>query len=421
MSEVPKIAIIGGGAGGLAAAIAAAEELRVLGKAAEIHIYEASDKIGRPILASGNGRCNFSNSHIDTDAYRNSTFAARCLKHADSVVEIDPKAASFPNCVVAWFYAHGLMFAEEGEGRLYPRANKASSVLDVLRSALERSDVHIHLDAQVESIDEPRESMHCMTMRMADRSFERAEKVIIACGGKVSQSLLPAGILSVEEQQPVLCPLQLNDSGRHVSKKLENIRVKCQISLLRGNAQISSEQGEAMFRKYGISGICTFNLSRFATKGDILRINFFPEIHINDMEEALNERFLMLKQCFESDSNIKDLLCGMVLPRVADAIIEHAGLPLEADCTDDSIAKLAYVLQHFDLVVEGPADVEHAQVQRGGFGVEGIDTATMRIEEMPQIHVIGEALDVDGPCGGYNLTWAFATGILAGCAAARDI
>lgn len=421
MQEGMKIAVIGGGAGGLVTAIAAAEEARSLGRPVSIHIYEATDKIGRPILASGNGRCNFSNSQISASAYRNAEFAGKCLAVADSLFNCESDGLGFPNGVVAWFADHGLMYAEEGEGRLYPRANKSSSVLDVLRFALDRLDVQVHLDAKAESIDAPREESSRVTMRMADGTFERADKVIVACGGSVARRLLPDDTLSFRETAPVLCPLEVDGAGKRITRKLENIRVKCELSLLRDGGQIAKERGEAMFRKYGVSGICAFNLSRFSRKGDTLRASLFPDVQGADLESLLENRAHVLGRTFGRVPTNSEFMCGMLLPRVAEAVIERASLSPDEACQGGTVAKLAYALQHLDFIIEGPADIEHAQVRRGGFGVEGIDPETMQVNKLPRVHIIGEALDVDGPCGGYNLTWAFATGLLAGRAAARDI
>lgn len=421
MQKETKIAIIGGGAGGILAAIAAAEEAQALGLSVSVHIYEATDKIGRPILASGNGRCNFSNSRINASAYRNSEFAAECLNNANSLFDSNDGVHHFPNGVVAWFSSHGLMYAEEAEGRLYPRANKSSSVLDVLRLALDRLNVQIHLDSKVESIDEPRGSSEQLTMRLSDGSFERADKIIIASGGAVTQHLLPDNLLSFKEPMPVLCPLEVDGEGKKIVRKLENIRVKCVLFLLRNGGLIAQERGEAMFRKYGISGICAFNLSRFFQKGDTLRMNLFPNMEPTELQSLLGNRATMLESTYGYMPTYSEFMCGMTLPRIADAVIERAGFSQGDAFEIDAISKLAYALQHFDFILDGPADIEHAQVQRGGFCVEDIDPATMQVKNMTHLYVIGEALDVDGPCGGYNLTWAFATGLLAGKASVQDI
>lgn len=420
MQEESRIAIIGGGAGGLVCAIAAAEEAQVSDNRVSVHIYESTDKIGRPILASGNGRCNFSNANIDFSFYHNADFAGQCISNAEKEFSPSTIGPIHPNCVAAWFYEHGLMYKEESEGRLYPRANKSSSVLDVLRLALERLDVHVHLNAEVGFIDVPSDNTHHLTMRMSDGSFERVDKIVIACGGAASKSLISNDMLSFEEMRPVLCPLKIDDFGRRITRKLENIRVRCEASLIRDGELVAKERGEAMFRKYGISGICIFNLSRFAFKGDTLFIDLFPDIKDDELKSLLKDRLNLLGKRLPSIEN-SEYLCGMLLPNLAEAVIERAGLLANASCDDEALSKLAHVLKHFEFIVEGPADIEHAQVQRGGFDVSGIEPSTMRVANAPRIHIIGEALDVDGPCGGYNLTWAFATGMLAGKAVAREI
>lgn len=420
MGDALKIAVIGGGAGGLVAAISAAEEARKLDLAVDIHIYEATDKIGRPILASGNGRCNFSNAHIEPSLYRNSDFAQKCLN--DEFLKANhAQFANSPNGVVAWFANHGLMYTEEAEGRLYPRANKSSSVLDVLKLAIDILGVQVNLDSKVASIDAPNPSSKRLTMRMTDGSFVRADRIIVACGGSASADLLPEGAISFTKTTPVLCPIEVNGPDKKTCKKLENIRVKCALSIIRSGNVIAEEIGEAMFRKYGISGICAFNLSRFMREGDTLRVNLFPEMDIDGMIFNLENRKRSFENAFGRFPEAEELLRGMLLPRMAEVILERANVHLEKRCDSSDIAKIAKILLKSDFVVEGPADVEHAQVRRGGFDVDAVFPETMEIRAFPGVYIIGEALDVDGPCGGYNLTWAFATGLLAGRASTQSL
>lgn len=420
MQDALNIAIIGGGAGGLVAAISAGEEARKLDVPVDIHIYEATDKIGRPILASGNGRCNFSNASIDANLYHNGGFVGECLGELDALMNADDAGSPFPNGVVAWLTRHGLMYMEEGEGRLYPRANKSSSVLDVLKMALENVSVNVHLDAKLACVERASKPTSHLTMRMADGAFERADKVVLACGGKVHGDVLPDGILDFSKTRPVLCALEFDKAGKKVSKSIKDVRVKCELSLIRNGETIANEMGEAMFREYGISGICAFNLSRFANTGDVLRVDFFPDVQNSALKASLEERANTLQRTYGHPLSVEELLCGMLLPGVAFAIADRAGVAFEKPIDNAAIAKLAHVLRAFDFTIAGPANIEHAQVQRGGFNVEGVSSKTMEVRNMPGLYVVGEALDVDGPCGGYNLTWAFATGILAGLAAVQS-
>lgn len=401
-----KIAIIGAGASGLAAAVAAGEAAARGGKNVQVHVFEASDRVGRPILATGNGRCNFTNARIDADVYRNSPFVADALSAFEAAF---PKG-THPNGVAAFFADRGMLYREEGEGRMYPLANKASVVLDTLRSRMAALGTQVHLEAPVASIEAPRDGSAHFTMRMADGAFERADGIILACGGKVAKAMLPDGF-AFAEPQPVLCSIATDTT---YIRELDNIRAKAVLSLVRGSGEWVREAGEVMFRKYGISGICAFNLSRFAMAGDFLSVDFLPFVAERDAQSFADERLRMLEPLCANGVTGADFLEGMVLPRVADALLKYAGVEPSSPANDSNTYKLMVALKDFRAQVKGPGDVEHAQVQRGGFDVSAFDAETFEAKEMPGLYVVGEALDVDAPCGGFNLHWAFASGLMAG-------
>lgn len=401
MVPMERIAIIGAGASGLAAAVAASEA----SDAASIDIFECSDRVGRPVLATGNGRCNFTNSHIDCAQYRNPGFVSAAL---DAFEGAFPKG-KHPNGVAAFFARRGMLYREEGEGRLYPLANKASVVLDVLRGSL-GTNVNVRLDSRIESIDVPREPGGHFTLRTRDGVLHRAERVIVACGGAVAEPLLPHGI-AFSQKRPVLCSLATDVT--HV-RELDNIRAKATLSLMRDGEVVARESGEVMFRKYGLSGICTFNLSRLAQPGDELSVDFLPFVAAGDVQAFAADRLAELAAAYPGGVDCAGFLRGMVLPRVADALLKRCRMREDASVTDELAVRMTSALKDYRAEVKGPGDVEHAQVQRGGARVEGFDPTTMESRDVPGLHVVGEALDVDGPCGGYNLHWAFASGIMAG-------
>lgn len=400
-----RIAIIGAGASGLAAAVAAAEAVEGDSGKAHVDVLECSDRVGRPILATGNGRCNFTNSRIDCSLYHNSEFVASALDAFEGAFPKD----GHPNGIAAFFARHGMLYREEGEGRLYPLANKASVVLDILRGSL-ASNVEVHLDSRVVGIDAPSEPGGHFTMRMADGVLFRAERVVVACGGALPEGMLPPEV-EVFERRPVLCPLATDVS--HV-RELDNIRAKASVSLVRDGNVIACESGEVMFRKYGLSGICTFNLSRMAIPGDELSVDFLPFVDAEDAHEFAANRLEELKAVYPRGVDCAGFLRGVVLPRVADVLLKRCGIE-EAEPATTAIADmLVSELKDYRAEVKGPGDVEHAQVQRGGANVASFDPTTLESRDIPGLHVVGEALDVDGPCGGYNLHWAFASGIMAG-------
>ena len=415
-TQVKLLAIIGGGAAGLCAALSAGERARAIGLPLKIVLFESDERVGRSILATGNGRCNFSNAHIDVHEYYNDEFVARAFD-----------ALSYqrgPNAVHELFASLGLAWREEGDGRQYPLANKASVVVDVLRAAVQELGVRIVCDARVDSIEPPREQGKLFTMRMSDGKFERADAVVVACGGKAI-STLEAQDVRKNATRPVLGPIQVVPDDVPLTRELDNIRVKCAVTLARKQGvvytRMLTESGELMFRKYGVSGICVFNLSRFACPGDILRIDFLQMGSAEQAEAYLMERRTRLAERYGDSLTYEMMLRGLLLPRVSEAVLKRAEIDPQAMFYPFDAAHLARLLTAFPLEVANVVDKDIAQVRRGGFMVEDFDPTTMQARRLPGFHAAGEALDVDGPCGGYNLHWAWASGLIAGYAAATRL
>jgi len=414
--QLNRLAIVGGGAAGLACAIAAGRSARQFGNALSVTVYEADDRVGRSILATGNGRCNFSNAHIDARAYYNDDFAKAVL----SSPEMREEFSGQPDAVHAFFESLGLVWREEGDGRQYPLANKASSVVDVLRAECSRLGVHEACENKLASIEAPGERTDCFTLRMTDGRFERADAVVIACGGSAMETIEVDGV-HVLRMRPVLGPLKCAETD--VTRELDNIRAKCAVTLKRPNGSdgfdiIASEKGEVMFRKYGVSGICVFNLSRFAWPGDVLAIDFLGGASALEFMKQRSTRF---EHTQGEKPSCDDMMRGVVLPRVAGVMFKRAGLQGAEPCDRSRQELLAHQLGEFELTVAGIADPGMCQVHRGGIDVHQVDASTMAVSGVAGLFAAGEALDVDGPCGGYNLHWAWASGLLAGISAAAYV
>ena len=409
------IAIIGGGASGLAAAVAAASAAQQAGTSLNIAILEADERVGRSILVTGNGRCNFTNEHIRPVIYRNAGFVQQTLGSLGN-----------DDAIFDFFAQWGLEWRMDQEGRFYPLANKASVVLDVLRAAAAHLGVHELCGHQVVQVHGAKQADGHVTMHLSDTSLVRARSVIVACGGKATTHL-EIDDLEKRPVKPTLGPLRCAEADRAFTHELDNVRVRCGIMLMRPDTSggeprcVSSEAGELLFRPYGVSGICVFNLSRLALPGDTLCLNL---LQTSDFEHAvfeLERRRRGLQQRFGQDFDHATMLRGLVLPRVADALLKRAGRqPSDAFSAED-VEALAQMLCCCELEVEGIGDVAQCQVQRGGFAIEGIDPQTMQARKVPGLYVAGEALDVDGPCGGFNLHWAWASGLLAGRCAAHAL
>ena len=352
-NETYDIIIIGGGAAGLAAAISAAWKCRMLGEEGvaaaipdataaasrsgaaagdgctsagscrpRIALFEADDRVGRSILATGNGRCNFSNAVISSDLYHNAAFVGASLAALEEVAFWPRLCASAgqqkQNAVLDFFANLGLCWREEGEGRLFPITGKASTVLDVLRAAVRGLGVKECCDMRVRSVEPPRAPGKPYTLRMADGSFQRSHQVVCAVGGSVARQLLPSD-LPYAPARPVLGPLKTDTRD---IRALDNIRVRCQATLERDGSPLAQERGEVLFRKYGLSGIAIFNLSRFALPGDTVALDLFPDMTRDELQSYLHERVAGTRALSGREATCQDVTRGMILPLVAEALLK---------------------------------------------------------------------------------------------------
>lgn len=420
------LAIVGGGAAGLVAAIAAGFIARKHGGDLDIHVYERDDRVGRSILATGNGRCNFSNAHIDAADYHNGPFVQQVFDALEHL-------AGTPDAVHGFFRSLGLQWREEADGRQYPLANKASSVLDVLRAVAQDLGVREICDSDVAAIDPPRQPQGRFTIRMANGVLKRSDGVIIASGGRTISALEIPELARIAPK-PVLGPLAVSPRDVELTRELDNIRVRCGVRLVSEGSQDANDDeplgrqrevtqlaGELMFRKYGVSGICIFDLSRFAQRGDHLVIDLLHELQIEDVASYLSKRRALLQNTLACEPTYSDMLRGILLPRVSEALLKRAGIHPRDVLEEDGIAGLEKMMCSLSLKVEGIADPGLCQIRRGGFAVSGFDPSTLGARAIPGIYAAGEALDVDGPCGGFNLHWAWASGLVAGCSAGEAL
>lgn len=382
-----RIAVVGGGAAGLAAAVTAARS------GARVDVFEAHDRVGNSIKVTGDGRCNIDNAQVTPHDYRNAAFVKRAFQTCP------------PEDVRVFLESLGLLLRQEAGGRLYPYANKSTSVIDALRLAADKAGVCERCGVAVSAVV-PEAAGWGIRRGDGSGSACRYDCVVLASGGSARAGLLPKGV-SFHAMQPVLGPLSTDTQPL---RGLDKVRVKC---ALRSGAY--REEGEVTFRNYGISGIAAFNMSRLVRKGDVLRIDFLPDISAEDSLGYLQKRLVVL------DSHTwLDYTCGLLLPLVARAVLRAAGLNPEVRPQADELSAFHHALHSFPLTVRGIGDEKLCQVHRGGVDVASVDPATMRVSGYPGLYAVGEMLDVDGPCGGYNLHWAWASGIIAGRDVSRD-
>lgn len=394
-----NIIILGGGASGLAAAISAAR------MGADVTVLERSDRVGRKILASGNGRCNLSNEAITNTHYHGAP------AFLGEVFDALP-----PGEVLDFFRSIGLLTCVE-DGRIYPHSLQASSVLDVLRLACERHGVHIKTQSEVMGITPARKGGYHITLSGGETLY--ASQVICAGGGKAAAKLGTNGsfyplLSSLGHQVTPLYPALVQLRCRHKAlPSLKGIRIKTQITLhIQGESPIR-EEGELLFTDYGVSGVCVFQISCHAAraiaqkKQTTLTIDFLPGYSRDDFDE----RFELF-----ANEPTPNLFTGVFHKMIAQALLREANIDT-ATCAQMSTVqrgKLFELLHAFPLPVTGTQPFEQAQVTAGGINTRDICASTMESHLAPGLYITGELLDVDGPCGGYNLHFAWTSGILAG-------
>lgn len=392
-----RVLIIGGGAAGLSAAIAAAR----LGAA--VTLLEADARVGRKILASGNGRCNLSNLSVSPTAFNHPDF-------------VEPILARYSCEAVRSIFAEmGLLTRADDEGRVYPVTNFAGSVLDVMRLECEHLGIDVRCGFEAGSLSAGTGASG-FEVRSQDGRIVGADAVVVTTGG--GSSLLTDTGHQMVEPTPVLGPIRTDVEP---IRGLSGVRVRCAATLLLagddgdGRDALATERGELLFRDYGVSGIMVFDLSRYLELGCVISIDLFPDTPRDELDAMVSLR------CEELGwRTAETFFTGMLHDRVARAILRVVGVGSDTPAEKLPQARLAAVLKDFRLKALGIGDVRQAQVTRGGASVAEFDPNTMASRRVGGLFAAGEVLDVDGRSGGFNLHWAWASGIVAGEAAARS-
>ncbi|MBP5314151.1 MAG: NAD(P)/FAD-dependent oxidoreductase, partial [Eggerthellaceae bacterium] len=390
------LAIIGGGASGLAAGVSAAKVLRERypGKDISIGVYEAFERVGRSILATGNGRCNFSNANIDVDSYKNPSFVKKVYASlsAECSGNFDP--------VGAFFAQIGLIETIEPDGRKYPRTSKASSVVDVLRFAIAGGHVDVFCACVVDKVVSAQNGDGFVLM-CSDGRLIHADAVIVAVGTSgtmkhPASNMLEAFDIPFDAYRPVLGPIKTDNS---FTKLLDGVRVKAKVSIDTQNTDepVFTEEGELLFRKYGVSGICVFNASRYANPGDILKIDFVPDMDKEDLKSFLVSRIGLCKANGMENVGIGDVFRGFMVHPLVETLLNKSGID---ECTSVDKAwfetppaiRLLDDIKGLPLTIKG-IEADQAQVKRGGYGVSAFGIKDLSAKSVPGLYAAGEALD----------------------------
>ncbi len=390
-----QLLIIGGGASGLAAA-ATAFSMGIK----QIAILERLPRVGKKILATGNGRCNLSHDSVSVQNYQGSYDPTEILMQFGS-------AENF-------FSALGLYCRTDQEGRIYPYSLSASAVLDALRLACE--NVQLFCNTSVKDLFFHSGKWHALTESGQEFS---ADSVIFSAGGIVQPKFGTDGSawkilerlqIPIVQGKPILCPLL---SEKKLLQPLKGLRVKASVTLCRQKNYLSTEIGEIQFTEKAISGICIFNLSSCFIHQPteyFLSVNFFPEL---DVPEIISRLYAC--QAVRCSSSCVDMLSGLLLKPLAGVILKQANISVSMPCSELSalqIRKIALLCHEFHFPILGTVK-EQAQATAGGVHGSALDQH-LQVKQFPRLCITGEAVDIHAPCGGYQLHWAWASGYSAG-------
>lgn len=405
-----NIAILGGGAAGLMAAVSAA---RCSGKNVKITVIEKNARVGKKLLTTGNGRCNLSNLQLSGEPYSGSLKdgAARLLQAFDCEYIRD------------YFKTLGLYTRADGEGRIYPVSNSASSVLDVLRLTLRGYGVRELCGTEIDKITQEKNRFY---LHSKDNIIS-CRALILTTGGKAAlkdgdsagYELLKQLNHTCAPLFPSLCPVPVKSSAL---RSLKGQRCACTVTLENGGQAIAQERGELQFTENALSGICVFQLSRQCAQikkqgqTPVLCVDLLPEIGCRELYDELSRRIK------EDKIMLEELLTGILSKRIALSALKESSLaPLNrraGKITEKELKRLCQILKCWEFEASSPGSFKQAQVTAGGIPAGEVEIDTMASKKKDGLFFAGELLDLDGKCGGYNLHWAWVSGIRAGKSAA---
>lgn len=395
--------IVGGCAAGLVAAI----NTKRLHPELSVAVLEKLPRIGKKLLATGNGKCNLTNEYALTHGYVNREFANEAF------------TAYPPQRIIEFFESMGLLCYADSEGRVYPESNTAASVVDALRFEVERLKIDVFCETPVAEIKKNSKGF------IINNRFE-CRKLILTTGGKSSPSQGSDGSgfalakqlgHSITKLYPSLVPIC---ASPEITKTMKGVRVRNVTLTLKGDKKIAGTSGEILFTDYGLSGIAAMELASQAQKyidnvkrNPFTYIDFMPDKSFDELVLYLGNLCKIKGFC-----KIDNLLTGFLPKSVGIAICKASKLYNTEKLIDELKEKdfriIAEKIKSFPLEVSGTKGFVNAQVTSGGIKTSEINPETMQSEICADLYFAGEIIDVDGGCGGFNLQWAWASGMLAG-------
>ena len=400
------VSIIGGGASGMAAALAAAENEKN-----QVILLERQARVGRKLQATGNGRCNLSNIHAVDRGY-----------HGQSPEFVNNAISAFtPADTLRWFEGLGLFTVTEESGKVYPYSDQANSVVDVLRLALVKENITLKTGYEVTKIQKTAEGFQLTN----GEEPIACDRLIVACGGLAGSKL--GGTMSgykllaklghrCTKLRPSL--VQIKSSWPELPS-LKGVRANCCVEILHNGEVYAKSIGELQLTEHGISGPVVFEISRdvCAERGKwTAKLDFLPNLPAEVLEKELQRRR-------NTNLPMEELLTGILHNRLGRVLTKTAGIKGKQYASQISNAELAEVVacvKSLEITLTEPLGMDSAQVTAGGVLTDGFDPNTMESKSVPGLYACGEVLDIDGDCGGYNLQWAWSSGRCAGLHAGKE-
>ncbi len=401
------IVIIGAGPAGIMAAITAKQN------GASVILIEKNPAIGRKILATGNGRCNITNRLAKVENYHGSNpeFIGSVLKSFDQ------------HETIKFFENLGLILKEEDRGRMFPRTNQATSVVDILSHELSRLEVEIKLNSEVKKI----ETNDGWKIRLTDGSEIICKKLILTTGGKAAHQFGSSGDglfwsknlgVQIEPTFAALVPMETKESW---VKNVQGLKAEAQASFFVDNKIISQRSGDLIFTHYGVSGPAIMSQARFIApfidKANIkVELDFVKDNSAKELDEIISKIFNSA-----GHKSVKSALVGMVPANLISIILAESNINESKKVAEISKSERQLIVKNLKaltLHILKLRPFKEAQVTRGGITTDEINPETLESKKIKSLYFAGEIMDVDGDSGGFNLQWAWSSGYLAGKSAA---
>lgn len=396
-----RVAIIGAGASGLVAAITAAQ------RGLEVELFEKSSKAGRKILATGNGRCNITNENISVENYhgRQPSFVKEALKRFSSAE------------VQKFFSTLGLEMTRGAKGRLYPMSLQSSSVVDFLSHEAKRLGVRFHLSSEVQHVEK-----NAALFRVIGEEFSRDFDTVLIASGSLAMPALgssESGYSFAKQfghtiENPFASLVQLI-SDDHFLTEASGVKIDADLEIFVESEPKMRVRGDLLFTNYGLSGSAILDISRHASfaiskKRDVkIRIDLLPKLTASELKSLLQKRAQL-----SHNLPVELWLNGIIHKKLIKLIFAQAKLSMAQNINTKIVHKLAYTLKNLEIVIKETKGVKSCEVMAGGVATKDIDPKTMQSKLVKGLFFSGEVLDIDGDCGGYNLHFAWASGMLAG-------